>query len=76
MIAPDDHARDLGVVALRGRDLQAVLGRVLAERVDDLLARLTSSEPSGRCSPIRSIAATSAFASSGSSRAGRAKLSP
>ena len=33
------HARDLGVVALRGRDLKALLGRVLAERVDDLLAR-------------------------------------
>ncbi|HYG95688.1 MAG TPA: hypothetical protein VD741_01145 [Solirubrobacterales bacterium] len=30
----------------------------------------------GRWSPKRSIAATSAFASSGSRRAGRAKLSP
>ena len=38
--------------------------------------RAEESEPSGRCSPIRSIAAASAFASSGSSRAGRAKLSP
>ena len=31
------HARDLGVVALRGRDLEALGGRVLAERVHDLL---------------------------------------
>ena len=41
-----------------------------------IFLRAEASEPSGRCSPIRSIAATSAFASSGSSRAGRAKLSP
>ena len=38
--------------------------------------RAVASEPSGRCSPIRSMAATSALASSGSRRAGRAKLSP
>ena len=37
-----------------------------------IFLRAEASEPSGRCSPIRSIAATSAFASSGSSRAGRA----
>ena len=33
------HARDLGVVALGGRDLEALLGGVLTECVDDLLAR-------------------------------------
>ena len=33
------HAGDLRVVALGGGDLQALLGRVLAERVHDLLAR-------------------------------------
>ena len=57
------------------RELQALLRRVLAERVDDLLGA-PASEPSGMCSPIRSIAATSAFASTGSSRAGRANESP
>ena len=41
-----------------------------------IFLRADSSEPSGMCSPIRSIAATSAFACSGRSRAGRAKLSP
>ena len=40
-----------------------------------IFARAEVSEPSGMCSPIRSIAATSAFASTGSRRAGRSKLS-
>ncbi len=38
--------------------------------------RTEVSEPSGMCSPIRSMAATSAFASTGSNRAGRANESP
>ena len=65
----------LGSSAAARGDVQALLHRVGAERGDDLLARRATATPSGRWSPIRSIAATSALASTGSSRAGRAKLS-
>ena len=40
-----------------------------------IFSRALVSAPSGRCSPMRSMAATSALASTGSRRAGRAKLS-
>ena len=69
-----DDAGDLGVAALAG-DLQTLAEGSWPSAVT-IFARALWSPVWGRWSPNRSIAATSAFASSGSSRAGRAKLSP
>ena len=71
-----DDRSDLRIVAAGRRRSEAPRGRDPRRARRRPSSRTDASDPSGMCSPMRSIAATSAFASTGSSRAGRANESP